>query len=105
MKRILILSLFVLWSFIDLNAQTAGFLKGYIITLKGDTVRGEIKYNPKKELELYTKITFKVSETEKKAYGPDKIKEYNLDGQTFIPREIDGELKFIKRIKQLERWI
>lgn len=74
------------------------FVKGYIINLKGDTVKGELKHNPKKEIDLYSKVMLKLSEQDKKFYKPDKIKGYNLNGKVFVSRTLEKELVFMKVI-------
>lgn len=94
-KNILTIS-FLLLVFQAISQVT--FEKGYIITLKGDTIRGEIKRNPKKDVELYTKIMFKISENEKKTYNATKIKEYNIKEQLFIAKQIDNENVFVRRV-------
>ncbi len=55
-------------SFAQLN-----FYEGYIITDKEDTIKGEIKVNPKKELSLFAKIMFKDQQGITKTYKPNKI--------------------------------
>ena len=73
---------------------------GYVITNAGDTVKGTVRVNDKKEFELYRKVTLKLSETEKKMYNPAKIKEYVVDGQRFVVRKIDEENVFVKVISE-----
>ncbi len=41
----------------SLTSQIA-FVKGYIVNEKGDTVKGEVKINPKKEQDNYSKVFF-----------------------------------------------
>lgn len=50
------------------------FYEGYVISENGDTLRGEIKANPKKELSLYAKVMFKDKQGFTKTYKADKIK-------------------------------
>lgn len=87
--------LFLFYSLLSFSQIT--FEEGYVITLKGDTIKGEIKLNHKKEIDLYSKIMFKISETEKKSYNPAKIKEYNIRGESFISKELHGENVFMRR--------
>lgn len=80
------------------QAQTK-FYRGYVILLNGDTVKGEIKKNTKKEFDNFTRASFRKSEgNELKTYRADKIKEYVVDGTTFVSRNIDGEQVFVKRL-------
>ncbi|MGQ0827140.1 MAG: hypothetical protein ACT4ON_01970 [Bacteroidota bacterium] len=72
---------------------------GYVVMLKGDTLKGEIKTNPKKEYDNFIKAAYRKSEgNEIKTFGPTKITEYCVNGITYVSRNIDGEQVFIKRI-------
>jgi len=53
------------------------FYEGFIVTLNDDTLRGEIKANPKKELSLFTKVMFKDKDGFTKTYKADKIKAFS----------------------------
>lgn len=81
------------------NAQIS-FEEAYIVTLKGDTIKGEIKLNHKKEIELYSKIMFKASDNNKKSYTPARLKEYNIRGETFVSGKMDGTHVFLRRASQ-----
>lgn len=84
----------------DAQAQTK-FYKGYVILLNGDTLNGEVKKNAKKEFDNFTRASFRKSEgNELKTYRADKIKEYVVDGITFVSRNIDGEQVFVKRLSK-----
>lgn len=69
MKYFVLILTIINVSFAQLN-----FYEGYIITNEGDTVKGEIKTNPKKELSLYSKVTFKDVQGLTKTYKGNKIK-------------------------------
>lgn len=69
---------------------------GYVVLVTGDTVKGEVRYNTKKEIDLYSKVQIKLSETEKKSYNPAKVKSYSYEDVTFVTRKIGGELAFVK---------
>ncbi|TND08671.1 MAG: hypothetical protein FD123_1887 [Bacteroidetes bacterium] len=69
---------------------------GFVVTVKGDTVRGDVKINDKKEFDLFRKVSMKLSETENKTFKPEKLKEYTVDGQRFITKKIDDEFVFVK---------
>jgi len=98
-KRKLVNVLFILMLCVSVNGFAQGnFMKGYVINLKGDTLKGELKNNPKKEIDMYSKVYLKISETDKKYYKPDKIKEYSVNGKTYVSRMHDGEAVFMKRI-------
>ena len=80
------------------NAQ-ANYYKGYVILLTGDTLKGEIKMNPKHELDNFTKASYRKNEgSEIKTFNPKKIKEYNVNGVTFVSRNLDGEQIFMKQL-------
>lgn len=76
-------------------AQTA-FTPGYVITTKGDTLRGEIKYNPKKSFPQYRKVTLKISETEIKTFKADKLKKYVMGDTEYLSWFLEEEQVFIK---------
>jgi hypothetical protein len=83
-----------------INAQVKYF-KGYVITLSGDSLIGEVKKNTKHEFENFSKASFRKKEgSEVKSYTPSKIKEYGVDGTTFVSRNVDGEQVFVKRISK-----
>lgn len=52
------------------------FEDAYVVTLKGDTLRGQLKIPPAKKLELYQKISFKDKTNKVKPYTADRIKGY-----------------------------
>jgi hypothetical protein len=78
-----------------LAGAQAPMLKGYIVTEKGDTLRGEIKPN-KKELENYNKVTFKDQNANQKVYRPTKLKGYGMNEDHYIAMDSDEERKFYK---------
>lgn len=55
------------------------FEPAYIITLKGDTVRGAIKMPKTNKIEIYQKITFRDKANKQRLYYPGKIKGYGLE--------------------------
>jgi hypothetical protein len=77
------------------TAQTT-FVKGYIVNEKGDTLRGEAKINPKKEIDSYNKIFFKDGSGVQKNYKPTKLLAYGYEGQHFVSMDCEGEKKFYK---------
>lgn len=95
MKK-LVFILFAALSITGMNAQNT-FVKGYVITEKGDTIKGDVKLNPKKEIELYTKLTFKDPSGLQKMFKPLKTKGYGYDQNHFITmQDSEGEMKFAK---------
>jgi hypothetical protein len=88
---------FLLQGFSGLQAQ-GNFVKAYMINAKGDTVRGEVKINPKKEFDHYFKITFKDDAGAQKNYKPTKIKGYGFDNKDFISWGEDDEAMFYERL-------
>jgi hypothetical protein len=84
----------------NIHAQIK-FFKGYVLLLNGDTLNGELRKNVKKEFDNYTKASFRKNEGgELKTYRADKIKEYAVDGVTFVSRNVDGEQVFVKRLSK-----
>lgn len=97
MKKISCLLLVLGISAIKLFSQApAVTVKGYVVTLKDDTLRGDIKLNPKKELEVFEKVTINLSATEKKTFKPDKIKGYKTDSAVFVSKKLDDAMSFFK---------
>lgn len=90
------LSVFMLCGF-SLSAQVT-FVKGYLINEKGDSLKGELKINPKKEHELYNKVFLKEESGVQKNYKPNKVKGYGFEGKHFVSMELDGEPKFYQRL-------
>lgn len=60
------------------------FENAYIITLKGDTVKGQIKIPKIKKMELFQKISFKDHANKIRLYTPDKINGYGHDNYYYI---------------------
>lgn len=72
------------------------FIKGYLINDKGDTLKGEVKFNPKKEQDCYNKVFFKDTNGVVKNYKPQKVKGYGFNGQNFVSMEFDNEMKYYR---------
>lgn len=94
MKKLIAIAAIIL-SFNCLFAQVT-FVKGYMITLKGDTVKGEVKINPKRLGDNFTKLFFKDNEGVQKNYKPDKVKGYGYEGKHFIAEKFGDEICFYK---------
>lgn len=61
------------------------FEEAYIVTLKGDTVRGHIKLpKSKKTSEMYQKISFRDKTNKIRLYTPDKINGYGYKNYYYI---------------------
>jgi hypothetical protein len=95
-KQALFLLLFVFGAFSAVKAEYV-WKSGYVILNSGDTVKGDVKYNTKKELQLFSKVTLKQGETMKN-YKPDQIKEYGYEDVKFLTRTMDKELVFLKLV-------
>lgn len=95
MKKIIIFcSLTAMFSFPAI-AQSV-FIPGYVITSKGDTIKGEIRHNPKKEHDLFSKVTVKIAENQNKTLKADKVKMFSFGSNTFISTMVDGEPVFLR---------
>lgn len=81
----------------SLTSQIA-FVKGYIVNEKGDTLKGEVKINPKKEQDNYSKVFFKEESGTQKNYKPNKVKAYGFENQNYVSMDYEGELKFYKAL-------
>ncbi len=93
--RSTLLALFISLITISANAQIT-FVKGYIVNEKGDTLKGEVKINPKKEQDNYNKVFFKEESGTQKTYKANKVKAYGFDNQHYIAMEYEGEQKFYR---------
>ena len=96
-----LLYLFVCFCFSYGHTQ-GGFVKAYIVNEKGDTLKGEAKPNPKKEIDSYNKIFFKDQSGVQKNYKPNKIKAYGCNNEHFVSLDSEGEMKFFKVLSRGE---
>lgn len=79
------------------NAQIS-FVKGYIVNDKGDTLKGEVKVNPKKEQDNYNKVFFKDASGVQKNYKANKVKAYGFNNRNFVAMTLDEEPKFYEKL-------
>lgn len=98
MIRILTLASFALLA--NYAAAQVTFTPGYVVLNTGDTIKGEIKNNPKKQFDLFSKVLVKLDEERRKTYKADKVKSYTFEDNTFIAKKMDGEMVFMKRISE-----
>lgn len=99
MKKISLIALSVL--FTATMAQAAMLWKpGFVVTNTGDTIRGDVRINDKKEFDLFRKVTVKLSESQTKMFNPNKVKEYTVDGKHFVARMVDDEMVFVKVVSE-----
>lgn len=96
MKNSLLIALICIFSLPAIAQIT--FVKGYVLTETGDTIKGEVKINPKKEQDNYSKVFFKDATGTQKNYKPNKLKGYGFENQHFISMDYEGEPKFYKAL-------
>jgi hypothetical protein len=89
---LLLLSLFIGISLV----QSQTFVKTVVVTLKGDTLKGEAQINTKKPLQKFEKIIFRDASGIQKNFKPDKVTSYTLDTDYFISLNQDGEPRFYR---------
>jgi hypothetical protein len=95
MKKLVLLS-FVFLCGLNARSQST-MVKGYVVTDKGDTLKGEVKINPKKEIDNYNKVTFKDESGMQKIYKPKKTLGYGFNDEHYIAMDSqDDEKKFYK---------
>ncbi|CAN5440224.1 hypothetical protein BH10BAC1_BH10BAC1_11750 [soil metagenome] len=103
-KNIFSMSIVVVAMVMAFNFQAiaqAKYFPGYVILLNGDTLKGEIRKNPKHEFDNFAKAAYRKKEgSEIKTYSPTKIKEYCVDGVTFVSRNVNGEQVFVKCLSE-----
>lgn len=80
----------------ELSYGQASMVKGYIVTAKGDTLKGEARINPKKEIDNYYKVSFKDETGIQKIYKPNKILAYGYDNEHFRAMDSQDEKSFYK---------
>ena len=98
MKRLFIL-LFIsnsLYVFSQAKKTPDVFEDAYVITLKGDTLKGQIKIPALKKLELYQKISFKDKTNKVKPFIPDRIKGYGYNNYYYITAFHNNKSCFFK---------
>ena len=93
--KTIFIAILLFGGFTCLHAQIT-FVKGYMINDKGDTLKGEIKMNPKKDFDLYAKVFFKDESGVKKNHKPDKVKGYGFENKHFVSAKYEGEMMFYK---------
>jgi len=71
---------------------------GYIITSTGDTLKGQVKFNPKNDLTLFDAVVFQTNQNDKKSYRPNKIKGFAYNENCFVSRKIEDNEVFVKRV-------
>jgi hypothetical protein len=76
------------------------YIKGYVVQIKGDTLKGEIEINPKKEADAYRKIKIRAGAgLPIKNFTADKINGYGTDSAIFVTKKIDGESQLFKQLR------
>ena len=68
----------------------------YVVTLKNDTITGQLKLPKKKESELYAKINFKDKQNKVKVFTPEKIKGYYYKDYFYLSAYRDNKSCFFK---------
>ncbi len=72
------------------------FVSGYVVSLTGDTERVEIRVNPKKTLEQYQKVGYKMANGQQRQFKPNKVKAYGFGDNHFVSGKNDEEDVFYK---------
>jgi hypothetical protein len=82
----------------NLHAQKKGFEPGYIITLEGDTLLGQVKDRSSEPyVELYPRIRFRPEgKSSRKKYGPKDILGYGAGGREYVTVPLWEESAFFK---------
>lgn len=98
MKKIIFITAFTL--FFSFYYSQITFVKGYLVTLNNDTLRGEVKINPKKQFDTYNKVFFKDEAGLQKNYKPDKVKGYGFEGKHYVTSKYGDEILFYKVLSE-----
>lgn len=98
MKYLFLVSivLFTVKSFAQGKKVPDVYEPGYVVTLKGDTIKGSIKKHKVSEVENYQKITFKDEKNKQRMYLPGKINGYGLGGYHYINGFHNNRPSFLK---------
>lgn len=73
--------------------------KGYYISQRGDTVRGDIQVNPEDETEFHRQFSFRAKgQTKPRAYNAQRSKGYGYGSKHYVLHVIDGEKLFLRRL-------
>lgn len=91
------LILATLFSFSITRAQLT-MVPGYMISGKGDTLKGEVKINPKKDIDNFSKVFFKDASGVQKNYKPAKVKGYGFSNRHFVSITEKDESMFCERL-------
>lgn len=96
LRSVFLLLLF--WSLLPLNAQKNGFEQGYVISLEGDTLLGQVKDRSREPfVELYRKIRFKPDgRSSRRKYRPKDITGYGACGRDYESVPLWEESSFFK---------
>jgi hypothetical protein len=100
--KYLLIALFMSICAFYATAQKMTFEKGYVVNDKGDTIKGEIKYNPKKEQDCYSKVVIKDGSGALKNYKPNKARAYGFNDQRYVAMDFEGEPKFLRVLAEGE---
>lgn len=95
-KALSLILLFTAGMVMSLHAELV-WKTGYIILNSGDSIKGDIRVNTKKDLPLFQKVALKQGESSK-TYKPEQVKEYGFENNRFLSRKVDGEQQFLKVI-------
>lgn len=98
MLRLIFSLLLLLWGLAPVHSQKKGYEPGYIITLEGDTLTGQVKdRSPEPFVDLYSRIRF-VPEGQRgrKKYGPWEILGYGVGGRDYAAVPFREESAFFK---------
>lgn len=82
--------------FVSTAFSQVTFVKGYIVALTGDTLKGEVKINPKKEFDNFGKVFFKDASGVQKNYKANKVKAYGFENKNFLAADFEGEPMFYR---------
>jgi len=93
----LTLSIFLVICVYSSHSQIV-FVPGYMINDKGDTLKGELKINPKKEFDNFSKVFFKDANGVQKNWKPAKVKGYGFDNNHFVSIIENDEPLFYQRL-------
>jgi hypothetical protein len=90
--------IFLAFVFMSVHAQKKGYSRGYVVHLKGDTLKGWIKDRSSGTfMDLYPQIRFKPENALfRKKYGPEEILAYSANAHIYESVPLREEAAFFR---------
>jgi hypothetical protein len=75
------------------------YAPAYYVSMRGDTVRGNVQINPEDPLQFYHQFAFRIGSARKpRVINPQKAKAYGFDNRDFVMVEVDRKKLYVERL-------